>query len=133
MSRGRPTLTESKSTIVFYLPAHERPKRKHIPACVDSPALDRAPNREPETRASQRRRSPEAGTARSHTFRNWRESPGLAGVSISYHRAECPERIEPPRSVARAGTSGIGASRPLRSVPTKVRLLNRLLTLDLRE
>lgn len=40
-------------------------------------------------------------------------------------------RVEPPRCVARAGRSERGASRQLPSVPTKVRLLNRVPTLDL--
>ena len=40
-------------------------------------------------------------------------------------------RVEPSLLSGEEGTTGIGASRPLPSGPTKVRLLNRLPTLDL--
>ena len=40
-------------------------------------------------------------------------------------------RSDLSRSIVFARTAGFGASRPLPSVPTKVRLLNRLPTLDL--
>jgi len=44
----------------------------------------------------------------------------LVNPTIRWRGQEWLLRVEPPRSVARAGRSGIGASRPLPRVPANV-------------
>src|SRR2546421_12365683 len=56
MSRGRPTLTESKRAIVL-ISSQELPRSKHISAGTDKPAFDRASNRERETEARRAQRA----------------------------------------------------------------------------
>ena len=51
--------------------------------------------------------------------------------SLAFPGPNVRKGFEPRRCGVTPGRSGIGASRPLPSVPTKVRLLNRLPTLDL--